>query len=200
MIEISWVYSLWPNNSIWWHRSGSIWAQVMACCLTTPSHNLNWCWLIAIKLFCGIHLRAISREVLMNFIRTMCLEVIFSLKLDLYLPVANESEKEILSAGSVLKRMIGYQYSSSSCLPMWLVSVISTISLWLLLSDTPSGLSMTFDPQEPDSALSLSGICILAQLWSSSCRIKLSLSSFCYDIPFFQSQMCLHYIFPAYNA
>ena len=38
--------SLWPNDAIWRHRSRSTLAQVMACCLTTPSHYLNQCWLI----------------------------------------------------------------------------------------------------------------------------------------------------------
>ena len=31
------------------HRSGSTLAQVMACCLTAPSHYLNQCWLIIRK-------------------------------------------------------------------------------------------------------------------------------------------------------
>ena len=35
-----------PGNSIWRHTSGSTLAQVMACCLTAPSHYLNQCWLI----------------------------------------------------------------------------------------------------------------------------------------------------------
>ena len=38
--------SLWRSDAIWRHRSGSILAQVMACCLTAPSHHLNQCWLI----------------------------------------------------------------------------------------------------------------------------------------------------------
>ena len=33
----------------WWQRSGSTLAQVMACCLTAPSHYLNQCWLIISK-------------------------------------------------------------------------------------------------------------------------------------------------------
>ena len=41
--------SLWPSDAIWWHRSGSTLAQVMACCLTAPSHYLNQCWLIISK-------------------------------------------------------------------------------------------------------------------------------------------------------
>ena len=40
------VNSLRPSDAIWWHRSGSTLAQVMACCLTAPSHYLNQCWLI----------------------------------------------------------------------------------------------------------------------------------------------------------
>ena len=34
------------NPSIYWHRSGSTWVQVMAWCLVAPSHYLNQCWLI----------------------------------------------------------------------------------------------------------------------------------------------------------
>ena len=33
--------SLWPSDTIWRHESGSALAQVMACCLTAPSHYLN---------------------------------------------------------------------------------------------------------------------------------------------------------------
>ena len=41
--------SLWPSGNIWRQRSGSTLAQVMACCLTAPSHYLNQCWLIISK-------------------------------------------------------------------------------------------------------------------------------------------------------
>ena len=44
------VNSLWPNDAIWRQRSGSTLAQVMACCLTAPSHYLNQCWLIIRRL------------------------------------------------------------------------------------------------------------------------------------------------------
>ena len=37
--------SLRPSDAIWRHTSGSTLAQVMACCLTAPSHYLNQCWL-----------------------------------------------------------------------------------------------------------------------------------------------------------
>ena len=41
--------SLGPSDAIWRQRSGSTLAQVMACCLTVPSHFLNQCWLIISK-------------------------------------------------------------------------------------------------------------------------------------------------------
>ena len=41
--------SLWPRDAIWRQRSESTLAQVMACCLTAPSHYLNQCWLIITK-------------------------------------------------------------------------------------------------------------------------------------------------------
>ena len=43
------INSLWPNDTIWRHASGSTLAPVMACCLTAPSHYLNHCWLIISK-------------------------------------------------------------------------------------------------------------------------------------------------------
>ena len=44
-----WLHSLWPHDAIWWHRSGSTLAQLMACCLMAPSHYLNQCWLMIIE-------------------------------------------------------------------------------------------------------------------------------------------------------
>ena len=46
-----WVNSLWPSDAIWRQRSGSTLAQVIACCLTAPSHYLNQCWLIISKVW-----------------------------------------------------------------------------------------------------------------------------------------------------
>ena len=39
------IILLWPSDGIWWHRSGSTLAQVMACCLRATNHYLNQCWL-----------------------------------------------------------------------------------------------------------------------------------------------------------
>ena len=41
--------SLGPIDARWWQRTESTLAQVMACCLTAPSHYLNQCWLIISK-------------------------------------------------------------------------------------------------------------------------------------------------------
>ena len=42
-----WFNSFRPSNAIWWHRSGSTLAQVMACYLTALSHYyLNQWWII----------------------------------------------------------------------------------------------------------------------------------------------------------
>ena len=49
LTHIDTLNSLWPSDDIWRQRSGSTLAQVMACCLTAPSHYLNQCWLIISK-------------------------------------------------------------------------------------------------------------------------------------------------------
>ena len=43
------INSLRPSDTIWRHKSGSTLAQVMACCLTAPSHYLNQWWPIISK-------------------------------------------------------------------------------------------------------------------------------------------------------
>ena len=40
------IDSLRPSDAIWRQRSWTTLVQVMACCLTAPSHHLNQCWLI----------------------------------------------------------------------------------------------------------------------------------------------------------
>ena len=45
------VNSLWFSDPIRRYRPWSTLAQVMACCLTAPSHYLNQCWLIIINVY-----------------------------------------------------------------------------------------------------------------------------------------------------
>ena len=69
------LYSLWPSDVIWRQGSSSTLAQVMACCLTAPSHYLNQCWLRISEVF-GIHMMAISQKmkILKKFIAEMSLK------------------------------------------------------------------------------------------------------------------------------
>ena len=55
-------FSMGPSDAIWWHISGSPLAEVMACCLTAPSHSLNQCWLI-INWFCENSLQGNTHEI-----------------------------------------------------------------------------------------------------------------------------------------
>ena len=56
--------TLCSSDTMWWHRSVSTLAQVMAWCLTAPSHYLNQCWfLINFLRFFVINLGAISQWV-----------------------------------------------------------------------------------------------------------------------------------------
>ena len=48
-ISFNW---LGPSDAIWRWRSWSTLVQVMACCLTAPSHYLNQCWLIISTVQC----------------------------------------------------------------------------------------------------------------------------------------------------
>ena len=43
--------SMWFSDTIWRHRSRSILAQVIACCLTAPRQYLDQCWLTINKVF-----------------------------------------------------------------------------------------------------------------------------------------------------
>ena len=65
MLVLALPFFLWPCDAIWRHRSGSTLAQVMACCLTAPSHYLYQCWLF-IKVLWDNYFKAISQEMHMN--------------------------------------------------------------------------------------------------------------------------------------
>ena len=43
------INSLWPSDAIRGQGTEPTLAQVMACCLTAPSHYLNQCWLVISK-------------------------------------------------------------------------------------------------------------------------------------------------------
>ena len=80
-----WLNSLWPSDAIWWQGSRSKLVQVMACCLTAPSHYLNQCWLI----ITDVHLRVISHKISQPSVTKISLKIVF-LRFYWNLPGANE--------------------------------------------------------------------------------------------------------------
>ena len=42
LLGVRFIHSFWPSDAIWWHRSGSTLAQLMACCLTAHYHEKVW--------------------------------------------------------------------------------------------------------------------------------------------------------------
>ena len=59
---MTYINSLWPSDAIWRQGSRSTLVQVMACCLTAPSHCLNQSWLIITKVQWCDHLRYHSHQ------------------------------------------------------------------------------------------------------------------------------------------
>ena len=68
-----------PNDTIWWHRSGSTSAQVMGWCLTTPSHDLTQCQRI-ISGFSNNNLREILQEIPQPLITKFSLKITIQVK------------------------------------------------------------------------------------------------------------------------
>ena len=69
----TYINSLWPSEAIWWDRDGSTLVQVTAWCQT---------WTNGV---CGINIRVISQEILLNSTYVISLKVTF-LKLLAHLP------------------------------------------------------------------------------------------------------------------
>ena len=92
--------SLRPRDVIWRHRSGSTLAQVMACCLTAPSHYLNQCWLIISKVLRhssgGNFIRYVSHHSL-----KLAWKITF-LKLDWNFSWANESSPPVVTVTTIV--------------------------------------------------------------------------------------------------
>ena len=66
-------------------------------CLMAPSHYMNQCWLSS-KVFCSIHLRAVSEEVLVNLICNLCWNITL-LKLLPHFPGLDELIMESVHLG-----------------------------------------------------------------------------------------------------
>ena len=97
------VNSLWPSYTIRRQGTESTMAQVMACCLTAPSHYLNQCWLIISKV-----LWHSSEGIIMRISKTR-LKIPF-LELHPDLPGANKLMNEMLMVVSEWDCCSGYLY------------------------------------------------------------------------------------------
>ena len=69
--QATFINSLWPCDTIWWRRSQSTLAKVMACCLMAPSHDLNQCW----SLMLGAHLNTFVVEAILLLIMEIYLHI-----------------------------------------------------------------------------------------------------------------------------
>ena len=85
--------SLWPDDTIWWHKSGSALDLVMSWCFTAPNHAD-----ISLVRSCCMRLRTLSRRLLKQIHSVMSLKVTF-LKLLLQLPGNNALNHQCQSDG-----------------------------------------------------------------------------------------------------
>ena len=86
------INSLAPSDTVLRHWSWSALVQVMACCLTAPSHCLNQCWFF---ISAAIHLRVISQQMHKLIIFDMTLKI-SNLKVQPLFPGANESTYDVI--------------------------------------------------------------------------------------------------------
>ena len=70
------INSLWPSDATWWVWSRSTFAQVMAWCLTAPSHYLINVDLSSLKIS-DVHLKVISQEIPQPPVAEISLKIIY---------------------------------------------------------------------------------------------------------------------------
>ena len=112
-----WFNSLGPSDAIWRQRSGSTLAQVMACCLTAPSHYLNQCWLIISKVQWHASENNFMRDTL--FICDWSFLKIDHLKFYQNPPGANELKMQPSCFPGALPRWYSSQ-TKPGCITFWL--------------------------------------------------------------------------------
>ena len=54
--------SSWTSDAIWWHRSGLMLVQVMACSLEATRNYLSQCWPIISEVWCKPHEGNFTRD------------------------------------------------------------------------------------------------------------------------------------------
>ena len=74
------INSLWPSEAIWPHKTWSTLVQVLACCLTAPSHYLIQCWLPSLRSSEEVHMPSFTKIslkiIFLNLIQISCGQLI----------------------------------------------------------------------------------------------------------------------------
>ena len=96
------------NDAIWRHRCRSVLVQVMACCLTAPSHYLKQSWLISSKV--RLHSSTFWQVITHPSITKISLKIT-QLKFHINLPGANESNNGLLYRRYIVSTV----FKSESC-------------------------------------------------------------------------------------
>ena len=112
-----------PSDAIWRQISGSTLAQVMACCLTAPSHYLNQCWLIT-SMVQWHSMSSVSQDIPQPLTTKISLKITHP-KFTLNLPGANElklthlavNEQNCSIIGNIqVNKCVCYKYQPVLCL------------------------------------------------------------------------------------
>ena len=105
--------SLWPSDATWPHRSESTLVQVMACCLTAPSHYLNQCWLIISKVHWHSS-EAISQEIPQSSITKLSLKITHEFKTNHIFNVCYNHDTMKLDAGKIDAKILTPDFTASA--------------------------------------------------------------------------------------
>ena len=109
-----------PSDAIWRHWYGSTLAQVIACCLTTPSHYLSQCWHITSKVRSSyIHLTRwyISHQSL-NLVRKLLIKILFQSPRGQWVNILDNTDHVIMVLHCADSHLLGiFHFCHSHILP-----------------------------------------------------------------------------------
>ena len=105
-------YGIIQLDQHWFWQYGFV--LVMACCLTAPSHYLNWCWLVISEVFWHSPEGNFTGNLLKIFILNMSLKI-HSFRLQRHLPWASELSEAV----SDNLQVIWIKSRTCGCLVTW---------------------------------------------------------------------------------
>ena len=129
---LTWINAVWPSDAIWRH----IWVNIGSGngLLPNGTKSLPEPMLTSSDVFCGIHFRVISQEMLINLIRNMCSEIVL-LKSPPHLPATSELTLSPLIITSI-KLLMHSQTSTVLQLRFgneWVISSHILLCMWLVI-------------------------------------------------------------------